>query len=58
MLSNIIKGTIIALLMAGAFILGNQTHTYSGLNAGVQVANVGGYEWKGEPGFFKCDGQC
>lgn len=27
-------------------------------NAGVQLAGIGGYEWRGTPGLFLCDGQC
>lgn len=27
-------------------------------NAGVQIAGIGGYEWRGTPGLFVCDGQC
>ncbi|AIG81320.1 Putative membrane protein (plasmid) [Amycolatopsis japonica] len=27
-------------------------------NAGVLVANLGGYEWRGTPGLFVCGGQC
>lgn len=27
-------------------------------NAGVTITNVGGFEWRGTPGFFTCDGQC
>ena len=41
----------------GSFV-GANTHVYVGQNVGVQWGNVGGVELVGDPGFFKCDGQC
>lgn len=34
-----------------------QITTYSGLNAGIKLYTVG-YEYRGHPGFFYCEGQC
>lgn len=48
-------------LLAALFGIGMATgvvKVYNGLNGGVLVANSFGYEWKGYPGFFRCDGQC
>ncbi|WP_372672638.1 hypothetical protein [Amycolatopsis kentuckyensis] len=43
----------------GLDYLGHLVHFYDAPgNAGVQIAGIGGYEWRGTPGLFLCDGQC
>jgi hypothetical protein len=50
-------GVLVAAIV-GTFV-GTNTHVYGGrYNAGVEFAYVGGFEVKGEPGFYWCDDQC
>lgn len=46
---------MLALVSIGAST--GEIGSYSAMNAGVYVGPVG-YEYRGHPGFFYCEGQC
>jgi hypothetical protein len=51
---------LIVVATLGLLLATGTAQVYDATNAGIVVANVGGFEWKGAagPGFFSCAGQC